>query len=90
MCYKIVYKDFERDSSIGEILLQRVGDGASPMKYLCVKITRELPAEWDSTRRGRCSSVNGKAYDGTYNRWYSEITSRPVLRGGGFFIFRRF
>jgi len=89
LCY-ILYKDCERDSSAGETLPQRVGDGVSPTEYRCVKITRELPAEWvrplsaDGVpplegRRMMVRAIGGIA----------RFDSRPVLRGGGFFIFRR-
>ena len=63
-----IYKDSERDSSAAGSLPQRVGGGVSPTESGGVKITRELPAEWVSTRRGRISPVNGKAYDGTCNK----------------------
>jgi len=90
--YYVIYcnKDCERDSSAGEMLPQRVGDGVSPTEYRCVKITRELPAEWvrplsaDGVpplegRRMMVRAIGGIA----------RFDSRPVLRGGGFFIFRR-
>ena len=69
-----IYKDSERDSSAAGSLPQRVGGGVSPTESGGVKITRELPAEWYSTRRGRFSTVIGRAYDGTCkHRWYSEV-----------------
>ena len=61
-----LYKDEERDSSAEGKFPQRVGGGVSPTESLCVKITRELPAEWLATRHGRISPVSGRAYDGTY------------------------
>ena len=62
------YKNRERDSSARGNFPQRAGDGVSPAESLCGKITRELPAEWVSTRRGRISTVIRKAYDGTCNK----------------------
>ena len=67
---------------------QRVGDGVSPTEYHCVKITRELPAEWVTTRHGRGSSVIGKAYDGTCN--IGGIARLPLVlmcRAGDFLFF---
>jgi len=84
------FKDEERDSTAGENILQRVGDGVSPTDSHCVKITRELPAEWIITRLGRVSSVNGKAYAGTCKIGGIARELSSCLQGGGFFIFGGF
>ena len=87
LCY-ILYKDYERDSSAGETLPQRVGDGVSPTEYRCVKITRELPAEWrlPLSADGSPPLMGGRMMVRA-NRWYSEVVLSSCFAGRGIFYF---
>ena len=52
-----------------------------------MKITRELPAEWVTTRHGRVSSVMGKAYDGTCNIGGIARVTLVLFAGRGIYFF---